>query len=115
MQFNTDQLVLLGILTASLHWLIARASITKPFWDFRWWPTRFPVVTVIGLALSMLLACASCSGFWIGLGFGIAGVRPIGEGVLGVLASGCAGILLTPVFEGVLLWGLERTHIDPMR
>jgi hypothetical protein len=112
MKFDANQLVLLGLLAASIHWLVARASITKPFWDFRWWPAKHPLGITIGLSLSMLLACAACSGFWIGLGLGFAGVRPIGEGWLSVLASSFAGILLTPVFEGALLWGLERTRID---
>jgi hypothetical protein len=111
MKLDVDQLVLLGLLSASIHWLIARAHITKPFWSLEWWPARFSFG--LGLLVSALLACAACSGFWIGLGLGFAGVRPIGAGWLAVVASGLAGVLLTPVFEGALLWGLERTHIDP--
>lgn len=110
MRFDANQLVLLGILTASIHWIAARASITKFFWSLNWWPER-GWGSVAKSYVADLLACAACSGFWAGLGLGIAGVRPIGSGWLSVLGSGLAGVLVTPVVEGILLWGLERSHL----
>jgi hypothetical protein len=99
---SLDALVLLGLLSAVIHWLIARANITHWFWG----SPRLPTF------LQHLLACAACSGFWIGLGLGIVGIQPIASGLLGVLASGLLGVFTTPVFEGVLLWGLRTTHLD---
>jgi hypothetical protein len=113
MRFDLDQLVLLGLLSASIHWLAARASITKWFWSLGWYPIRNERSVLTRDFLARLFACAACSGFWIGLGLGFAGVRPIGEGWRGIVASGLVGIFVTPVFEGLLLWGLERTHLDP--
>lgn len=111
MRFDVNQLVLLGILSASIHWIVARASITERFWSLRWWPER-GWLSIPKSFFADLLACAACCGFWIGLGLGLAGVRPVGSGWLSVLGSGLAGVLVTPVFEGALLWGLEKTHID---
>jgi hypothetical protein len=111
MKFDVDQLVLLGILAASIHWIVARASITKAFWSLNWWTER-GWLSVPKSFVADLLACAACSGWWIGLGLGLAGVRPIGSGFLAVMCSGLAGVLVTPVFEGALLWGLEKTRLD---
>jgi hypothetical protein len=112
MRFDLNQLVLLGLLSASIHWIMARARITKRFWSLGWWPVYGGRSLLAQLFVAKLLACAACSGFWIGLGLGYAGVRPIGAGWLAVVASGLAGVLVTPVFEGALLWGLERTHLE---
>lgn len=102
MILDLNALATLGLFSAVIHWLVARARITRGFWGALWLPSR----------LSELLACAACSGFWIGLGLGLAGVRPVGQGLLGVLCSGLLGVLVTPVFEGVLLWGLKATKLD---
>jgi hypothetical protein len=107
---DLNQLVALGVLAASVHWIVARASVTRFFWSLAWWPER-GWLSVAKSFVADLLACAACSGFWIGLGLGLAGVRPVGSGWLSVLASGLVGVLTTPVFEGVLLWGLERSHL----
>ena len=91
----------LGLLSAAIHWIVARAKVTRSFWSALWLPGF----------ISDLLACAACSGFWIGLGLGLAGIRPLGHGILGVLCSGLLGVVATPVVEGVLLWGLSTTKI----
>lgn len=110
MTLNFQQLALLGLLTASIHWLVARAAVTRWFWS------RVPG------AAGRLLGCAACSGLWLGLALGY-WVRPIdihalrlhdtARPVLEVLAAGLTAVVLTPVVEAVLLWGLERTAIAP--
>ena len=94
-------LIVLGLLTASTHWLVARSEIAKPFWS-----------RAEG-QMAKLLACAGCSGWWLGLAYGILGIRPVSSGVFGVFASGVLGTILTPIFEAVLLWGLRETAIEP--
>jgi hypothetical protein len=96
-----DALLLLGLLSAAIHWIVARSKIMQWFWA----SPRLPVF------VRELLECPACSGFWIGLGLGLAGVLPAGSGLLGVLYSGLLGVLVTPVVEGVLLWGLSATKI----
>jgi hypothetical protein len=102
MQLNTHDLLLLGMLSASLHWIIARSTVMRWFWSrLRGWPAA-------------LLACPACSGFWLGIGLGTVGVRPCiypyrtGE----IIGAGVLAVLLTPVVQAVFLWGLERTAID---
>jgi hypothetical protein len=103
MQIDLTQLVLLGVLSASLHWLIGRSEIARPLWS------RAPGF------LGRLLACAGCSGFWLS---GIAwtlGVRVVAlDARHGGLALGMVlGVFVTPVFESVLLWGLRESAIEP--
>jgi hypothetical protein len=98
-----DQLFLLGVFSASIHWLIARSLIAKPLWS-----------RARGV-LAELLACPSCSGFWIGLGLAAIGLHVFDESEpLGfqIAAGGLLGIALTPVMQAVILWGLERTAIQ---
>lgn len=100
------QLVFLGILTAGAHWIVGRSKIAKPLWSrASGW-------------LGALLACAGCSGFWLGIALGAVGVRPLcigGGGVVGTIATiivtGILGTWVTPVFEAVLLWGLRESAI----
>ena len=97
-----DQLAMLALLSASIHWLVARSAITKPLWSrARGW-------------LAELLKCAGCSGFWIGLGLGALGIRPVQPpSVLpAIFLSGLLAVFLTPIFEGMLLWGLRESAID---
>ena len=102
MHLNLEHLVLLALLTAPLHWIIARSSIAKPFWS-----------RATGLA-DKLLRCAGCSGFWIGLGLSALGVRPVdGPWLFEHIAAGALGALLTPVVEGVLLWGNAMSAVEP--
>lgn len=106
---DTSQLVLFSIFCASIHWLIARSEIARPLWSRA------------GGWLGRLLACAGCSGFWIGAVVGGAGLTtPITLDVapiLGVdvalraLAHAVLGVFVTPVFESVLLWGLRESAI----
>jgi len=98
-----ERLILLGILSSSLHWLIARAGITKFWWS-----------RIKGFG-AKLLECPACSGFWIGLGFGMLGIGlPLFERFwLNVLGNGFVCLFLTPVFEGFLLWGLSLSAITP--
>jgi len=103
MSFNWSTLATLGVLTATLHWLAARAKITKRFWDAAWLPA----------SVDGLLRCPACSGFWLGLGVGLWGVRPLRTGAawLDVLTAGVCGIFMTPLFEGIILWGLDRSSL----
>lgn len=148
MTLDFNQLALLVLLTTAIHWLVARAAITKWFWDLRWWPTKrctkcegrffklrnrsgihhacngaaYTEIQREGLPLirdqlsdllDELLACAACSGFWLGLGLSVVGLRPLelGPSWLDVAGSALAGVVGTPILEGVLLWGLDRTAI----
>jgi hypothetical protein len=109
MTMDVSQLVLFGIFCSAIHWLIARSEIARPFWSRAdgW--------------LGRLLACAGCSGFWIGAVIGGAGLTaPLALDVapiLGVdialraLAHAVLGVFVTPVFESVLLWGLHESAI----
>ena len=104
MALDLGALLTLGLLAAGIHWIAGRSSIMKWFWSAAWLPK----------SLGALLACAACSGFWLGVGLGVAGVHPImplGDWTLGVLCSGLLGVVVTPVIEGVLLWGLSATKI----
>ena len=104
MTFNWSTLLTLGILCASVHWIVARAKITEWFWDADWLP-KF---------LNNLLTCPACSGFWLGLLFGIAGLRPLvsSHTTLDVLTTSVAGLFCTPLVEAVFLWGLDRSKIN---
>lgn len=100
--FNLDQLVILGILTSATHWLFARSAVLKPLWSrARGW-------------LDQLLRCPSCSGFWLGLGFGLLGIDPIVSGLrfVDVYLTGMLAVFLTPVFEAVMLWGLSVSGLE---
>jgi hypothetical protein len=99
---DVGQLALLGLLSTALHWLIARSKIAQPLWSrARGWAAA-------------LLACPACSGWWLGLGLGTGGVRPVMGSwrIVEVIASGLLAVVLTPIFEGVMLWGLERSAIE---
>lgn len=94
---DLQQLVLLGILSSSIHWIIARSKIAKPLWSrAKGW-------------LADLLACPACFGFWIGIFLGLGGVQPY-PGYVSVTAV--LAVFLTPVFEGALLWGLEVSSMS---
>lgn len=100
-RLNLEHLVLLGVLSAAIHWLVARSLIFSWFWS-----------RVTGWAQD-LLSCPACSGFWIGLGLGVLGVRPLhGLGLVDILGAGLFGIYLTPIIEGTLLWGLKRSSMQ---
>ncbi len=101
MKLVVADLFLVGILSAAIHWLIARSYVFEWFWG----RTR-------GF-LEKLLACAACSGFWIGIALGLGGIRPI-IGVdwwAQVAGAGFLALYLTPVFEGVLVWGLNASAL----
>lgn len=101
MTLDLQQLLLFGILAAAAHWLVARSEIMRWLWS-----------RARGRA-AKLLACPSCSGFWLGLGFGAYGLRPAlsGNRYVDVVVAAAIGVFVTPVFEAVLLWGLERAAI----
>jgi hypothetical protein len=103
MAFSWSILATLGILTATIHWIIARAEITKRFWNAIWLPEF----------LNGLLRCPACSGFWLGLGLGGLGLRPMatGHAWLDVVVAGLCGVWCTPIAEELLLWGLDRSKI----
>jgi hypothetical protein len=93
----------LAILASALHWLAARATITKHFWGALWLPGW----------LDSLLKCPACSGFWLGLGLGTTGIRPLvtGHAWIDVVVAGLAAMWGVPVAEAVMLWGLDRSKI----
>jgi hypothetical protein len=107
---DVQQLVVLGMLSAAIHWVVARSGIGRPLWSrAHGW-------------LASLLACAGCSGTWIGLGLAAVGLRPVSIWsaeaaspwwvvVTELCVASLLATFLTPVFEGVLLWGLERSAI----
>lgn len=101
MTIDLAQLVLLGIVCAATHWLVARSEIARPLWS------RAP-----GL-LGRLLSCSGCSGFWLG---GIAwtiGIRvtPPDARHGGLALAMVLGTFVTPVFEGLLMWGLYASAL----
>ena len=102
MTLDLNALLLLGLLSASIHWIVARSKAMQWFWGASWLPA----------AGKALLECTACSGFWLGLGLGLAGIQPLSHGPLGVACSGLLGVVATPVVEGVLLWGLRMSAID---
>jgi len=96
-----DQLFLLGLLSAVIHWLGARSEIARPLWSrARGW-------------LDKLLRCPACSGFWLGGLVTWGGVHPFSDMPRWqeIVGGALCGVILTPVFEAVLLWALERTAI----
>jgi hypothetical protein len=103
MTFSWSTFAALAVFASALHWLIARAQITKPVWDAIWLPEF----------IYDLLSCPACSGFWIGLGLGAAGFRPLttAHAWLDIVAAGVAAMYGTPVAEAVLVWGLDRSKI----
>lgn len=102
MTLDLRHLVLLGLFSASLHWLVARSEIFRVVWENA------------GGWFDRLLRCPACSGFWLGLGLGGIGVRPLvcPWRALAIAASGLLAVVLTPVFEGVLLWGLAASAVQ---
>ncbi len=101
MTIDLSKLLLFGMLCASLHWLIARAEITKPLWS-----------RASGV-LDKLLRCAGCSGWWLGGVVYVLGLRPFALSAWwSVLVACILGTFITPVFEGILLWGLEHTALQ---
>jgi hypothetical protein len=99
MRLVVDQLLLLGLLTTGLHWLIARAEISRFFWS-----------RTTGI-LDKLLRCPACSGFWLGLGLS-PWIHPVGVGWGPSLCTGLLALVLTPLGEALLLKALEVTVIE---
>lgn len=102
MNTNIEKLVFLGVVTAALHWLFARAKITEWFWSrMKGWPAK-------------LLACPACSGFWLGLGAGALGLTPVTTSYrwIDVALSGVLCLWATPIFEGLMLYGLAYSAIE---
>lgn len=103
MTFNWSTLLTLGIITATIHWIVARSKIMKWFWNAIWLPKR----------VNQLLECPACSGFWLGIAVGMLGVTPLTAGSwwFELPAAGIAGTFATPVLQAVLLWGLKQSEI----
>lgn len=107
MTLDLHQLALLGLLSTSIHWIVGRSKIAQPLWSrARGW-------------LGALLACPACSGFWLGLGLGAAGVHPVAglphrwHDLAATLVAGLLAVVITPVFEAVMLLGLEHSAVEP--
>jgi len=102
MTIDLPQLVLLGIVCAATHWLVARSEIARPLWS------RAPGV------LGRLLACAGCSGFWLGGVAWTLGIRvtPLDARYGGLALAMVLGTFVTPIFEGMLMWGLYASAVQ---
>jgi hypothetical protein len=102
MILDVGQLVLLGILSGTIHWLVARSGIARPFWS-----------RATGWA-NNLLRCAGCCGWWIGLGLGSWGLTPLrtGSWIGDVIAAGILSTFVTPLGETILLWGRDGSAIQ---
>ena len=102
MKLDLGLLLLLGLASSALHWLIARSTAAKPLWSRA------------GGVLGALLRCPACSGFWIGLALAGGGLTPLmtESVIVNLLATGVLALYLTPVFEAVLLWGLGVSAIE---
>jgi hypothetical protein len=103
MTFSWSTFATLAVLASALHWLVARAKITQWFWGAFWLPEF----------IDDLLMCPACSGFWLGLWIGAAGMRPLTTGSvwIDVLATGLAAMWGVPVAEAVMLWGLDGSKV----
>ncbi len=103
MTLDLHQLLLLGLLSTSVHWLVARSSIAEPLWS-----------RARG-RLGDLLRCPACSGWWLGLGLGALGITPVASPHrwIAIVAAGLLAVVLTPVVEAGLLFGLQHSAIPP--
>jgi len=101
MTLDVHQLMLLGLLSTSVHWLVARSRIARPLWS-----------RARGL-LGELLRCPACSGWWLGLGLGALGVRPVAapHRWLEIALAGLLAVVVTPVVEAVMVLGLQHSAI----
>lgn len=102
---NWSTFATLSVLSAAIHWIVARSKIMKWFWGARWLPHFF----------RDLLACPACSGFWVGLTLGALGILPIAPlpfRWLEVLTAGVLAVWGTPVAQAIVLWGLDRSRLD---
>jgi len=96
-----DYIVGLGIMCAAVHWILARSYIMRWFWSrLRGWPAK-------------LISCPACSGFWLGAALTPIGFKFFDGTVPSILANAFFGLVLTPVFEAVVIWGLETSAIGP--
>lgn len=102
MTVDLHQLVFLGLLTSSIHWIGARSEIARPLWS------RYP------RWLQKLSRCAACSGWWLGLLASMVGVHAVAAHyrVVEIVAGGLAGVFVTPIFEGAMMWGLRESAIE---
>lgn len=103
MTFSWSIFATLSILAAAIHWIVGRAEITRPIWDAIWFP----------VTLHRLLKCPACSGWWLGLGLGLVGVRPMVTGMwwIDTAAAGLCAVFGVPVAEAVMLWGLRGSQV----
>lgn len=109
MTLDLQQLLLLGLLCASTHWIIARSKVMRWFWSrLRGWRAD-------------LLACPACSGFWLGLVTASIGLRPVTLAIAGaphaaraaeIITAGVLAVFMTPVCQAVMLWGLSMSAIE---
>jgi len=109
---DATSLALLVVLAAIGHWLVARSEIARPLWE-----------RAHG-KLDRLLRCVACTAVWLGLGLGVAGLRPVRWVVfdhwrwLQASADVATSVLLAafgaPIAQAVFLWARDMTAIpDP--
>lgn len=101
--------LLYALLCGAGYYLLARALITRWLWS------RYPAW------LDKVMMCASCTGFWLGLGCGalgwwldlsLLGLRP--DHYASVVAAGLCGIVWTPLVVYPVLVVLEALQGDPL-
>lgn len=105
---NWTDFFTLGVFCATFHWILARAQITRFFWELAWLPpSRFRNF------LDSLFRCAGCSGFWLGLVGAHMSIQPWPTQyiIINYIITGLLGVFVTPIFEAVFLWGLDKTNI----
>lgn len=102
MRLHVEDAVLVGIWCAAVHWTVARSTVCRGFWS-----------RARG-RLKALLECPACSGFWLGLSAWGLGIRPVPDAhtFVSVGVCGALGLWLTPIFEGILLWGLDMSSLE---
>lgn len=66
------------------------------------------------LVFASLIACTACAGWWLGLAGGFLGLHPLllGTPWLDGIGSALSGVVVVPILEGALIWGLKTTRIE---
>lgn len=98
------ELIVFGALCAGTHWIVARSTIMHWFWSRA---ARLQT-------LDTLLRCPACFGWWCGLAWGGLQVYPVNVGsvYLNLVIAGVLGAFFTPIFEAIMLTGLNRATIN---
>lgn len=121
---DLSSLVPFGALVAFAYYVVARAEITRWFWEGRlqepfadYHPTtiREPSFgTHVRRFLDRLLSCPLCSGFWIGFALGWAFDLPSPWKRFQPFMGGVYGLILNPIIQGAMHWLHAMEHAEAM-